>query len=473
MSAETEISFTADEDAHIRTLGISVLVVYATGIVVMEMSGVLKPFILALFFSVLLSPVVDYLTMKRTCECNRKCVADKEKIACREKCTMCGTGPLHLTDEEKRALSCGQRTCRLFQEIWGSWVDLFTTCRFPFWLALLVAISLVFLLIFMIFLIIWSAVATLIDNQEIYEEQFYLLINSTAEWITSAGYEISDQEIIDEFEDFDWEHVAEEVFAIFTESVAFFCEILLFLVYILLSRNPKADYDLKTGEIREEAVTTASTVKEGIKKYLMTKSLIATLNGLLAGFLLAAFSVPLAPTFGLLTIFMDFIPNVGSIIATLLPLPILFFDPSIGTTNAIIVFLLMTTMQMLVGEIIEPMVVGHQMNVHPLTVLLALVFFNFVWGISGMILSIPIVICFKIIVESSTYDDRLKAKIIYFIENNMFDAPEEEEEEEETAAPVKKNKEKEEEKNADAIQMEEVNKPAVNSAPEAPQASKT
>ena len=62
-----EVSHAYNEagDSHLRTLGIGLLATYATGWLVMELSGILKPFVLGLFLSVLLGPVIDYLVQAK------------------------------------------------------------------------------------------------------------------------------------------------------------------------------------------------------------------------------------------------------------------------------------------------------------------------------------------------------------------------------------------------------------------------
>jgi predicted PurR-regulated permease PerM len=405
-------------DAHYRTLGILLLAVYATGVIVMELSGVLKPFVLALFMSLVLAPLMDYLTQHKTCECQRKCI--RKNNSSKQSARSCG-GVI----SEKGGDTVTERCSRCVSIIWSPCIDLCWTGKFPFPLALLSAILFVFGVLTVIALIIFSAVSELMDNQEVYTEQFYLIINNTAEWATNNGYAITEEELLHEVESYDWGSIAEAAMDWAYESVSFFAEVMLFLVYILLSRNPIREFaiDADGNEVENvahiEEKKVSGYVRDDIKKYLVTKTGIAVINGLLAGTLLALFGVPLAATFGLLTVFMDFIPNVGSILATLLPLPILFFDPSIGLTNAIVVFMLMGCMQLFVGEIVEPVVVGHQCNVHPLTVLLGLVFFGFVWGISGMILSIPIIIALKIVCEHNDYP--LAKTVQNFIENNIFD----------------------------------------------------
>ena len=112
----------------------------------------------------------------------------------------------------------------------------------------------------------------------------------------------------------------------------------------------------------------------------------------------------LAFLFGLITFVANYIPNVGAIVATLLPLPFVLLDPSVSTavryarcrhaardTRAprrhpaavharLLAFILPLSAHMLVGNVIEPKVFGSRMELHPIVVLLSLAFWGSLWG---------------------------------------------------------------------------------------------
>ena len=115
--------------------------------------------------------------------------------------------------------------------------------------------------------------------------------------------------------------------------------ILIFLVYLLLGRErPTAaastacfDDQLDHGDAEDpRRLKLQHRMTCEIQEYLTCKTLIALLNGLLAGVILALFGVPFYIVFATLTFFLDFIPNIGSILGTLMTLPILLLDPNLG-----------------------------------------------------------------------------------------------------------------------------------------------
>ena len=101
-------------------------------------------------------------------------------------------------------------------------------------------------------------------------------------------------------------------------------------------------------------------------------------------------------TFGILAFLLNFIPSIGSIIATLLPIPIAaaqFQSP----WPIVYVVAVPGIIQNVIGNIIDPKIMGDELNLHPITVLLALSFWGLLWGITGMFLATPITAVLRIV----------------------------------------------------------------------------
>ena len=114
---------------------------------------------------------------------------------------------------------------------------------------------------------------------------------------------------------------------------------------------------------------------------------------------LADLGVPLAVVFGMFAFLLNFIPNVGSMISVLLPVPVVFLNPEITTTTAVLAIALPGAVQFSIGNIVEPKVMGHSLALHPVTVLVALVFWGMLWGAVGVILAVPMTSSLKILFD--------------------------------------------------------------------------
>ena len=110
------------------------------------------------------------------------------------------------------------------------------------------------------------------------------------------------------------------------------------------------------------------------------------------------FGVLFAVLWGVLTFLLNFIPNIGSMISVVPPVLItLFHFGSISKTLGVAVALV--ALQTVVGNFIEPKMMGKGLDLSPLTVLLSLLFWGWMWGIPGMLLSVPLTAAIKIAFE--------------------------------------------------------------------------
>lgn len=177
--------------------------------------------------------------------------------------------------------------------------------------------------------------------------------------------------------------------------------IALILLFMLMSRNKlpkKVDraFNPKTA-IRISNIV--ENVNHQIQRYIITKSIISLITSGFVMIILALFGVEFVVIWGILTFILNFIPNIGSLLATVLPLIIAFLqfeDPMIVFWLAV----LLVVVQQVMGNLVEPKWLGKSMNLSPLVILFSLIFWGWLWGIIGMFLSVPITVMIKIILEN-------------------------------------------------------------------------
>lgn len=137
-------------------------------------------------------------------------------------------------------------------------------------------------------------------------------------------------------------------------------------------------------------------IQNSITKYLFVKFMISILSGVVLGTVLMLFNVPFWALFGACAFFLNFIPNLGPIIAGLLPFPIVLLEFGIGI-ELILITTITVTAKFFIGNILEPKVMGENLGVHPIVVMLSLFFWGVIWGIPGMFLSVPLTAIIKIL----------------------------------------------------------------------------
>lgn len=139
-------------------------------------------------------------------------------------------------------------------------------------------------------------------------------------------------------------------------------------------------------------------IQEGVSRYIGIKTVFSLTTGLLVGGTLYFFGVDLALLFAFLVVLLNFIPSIGSVIATLIPLPIVIVQFGFGW-QLIAILTITGFIQFLVGNVLEPKLMGAKMDLHPVTVIFFLVFWGLVWGVAGMFLAVPITSVLKIVLD--------------------------------------------------------------------------
>ncbi len=179
----------------------------------------------------------------------------------------------------------------------------------------------------------------------------------------------------------------------------------IFVIFLLAGRNPHAV--IKNILYLE--------IEQKIRSYISTKLIISLITGTLVGLTLSLFGLELALVFGILTFLLNFIPSVGSLLATLLPIPVAFAQFSGSPWTIAGVILIPGAIQMIIGNGIEPKIMGEGLELHPVTVLLALSFWTLLWGPIGAILAVPITAAIRIVLmrfESGQLAGNLMAGIL-------------------------------------------------------------
>jgi predicted PurR-regulated permease PerM len=110
--------------------------------------------------------------------------------------------------------------------------------------------------------------------------------------------------------------------------------------------------------------------------------------------------VDFAVTWGAVAFFLNFIPTIGSIVASIPPilLALVQFYPNFWP--GLITALVLVTIQLSMGNGIAPKVMGDQLNLSPVVILLSLLFWGWLWGIVGALLSVPIASAIKIVCDN-------------------------------------------------------------------------
>lgn len=175
---------------------------------------------------------------------------------------------------------------------------------------------------------------------------------------------------------------------------------LIFLAFIVAGAN-KLEKRLRkvlTDSGNKRTFIVLDNIRQQMKKYFLNKTIISLGTSLTSMFFVLIFKVDFVIMTGLLIFVLNFIPNIGSIVASAFPILICFLQYGFGWRLIGISFFMITT-QMTFGNIIEPNFMGDRLNLSPVVVLISLIFWGWVWGAIGMIIAVPLTSAINIILK--------------------------------------------------------------------------
>jgi AI-2 transport protein TqsA len=258
--------------------------------------------------------------------------------------------------------------------------------RLPRVLAIFATGLLALLLLWMLGGLLSTSVAQLAANASSYQAQISHLIDLVADPLARLGIElpagISAAGI-------SGRAIGETLLGATNAIVELLSQSLLvtiFVIYLLIGGSKPP-----TGVWRE--------IELRVQRYLITKAILSAATGVLVGLTLSILGVDLALAFGLFAFLLNFIPTVGSVIATLLPLPVVLVSPEISATTATLAIAIPGAIQFVIGSVLEPKIMGDSLDLHPIAILIALIFWGMLWGVVGMLLAAPITAVMKILFE--------------------------------------------------------------------------
>jgi len=177
--------------------------------------------------------------------------------------------------------------------------------------------------------------------------------------------------------------------------------ILIYLGFLFLEQghfNKKIAALVSDREREEDINKLLHRIRDDIQKYVIIKVFTSSLTGILSYVFLRFMEVDFAGVWGLIIFLLNFIPTVGSIVATIFP-ALIAFAQSDGYSLFFIVLSGVGLIQICIGNILEPRLTGSSFNLSPIVILLNLALWGYIWDIPGMFLCVPFLIIITIILS--------------------------------------------------------------------------
>eukprot|EP00903_Cladosiphon_okamuranus_P016652 g15355.t1 len=378
----------------------------ALGFMMFFLRTILIPFAIAVFLMYLLQPMVNYLCKppRRWCD---KCIKRRGEVCC-EGCFRVTKSRTYsaLSAEEIFELELE----RPVEPVAGDGgCGFFNKPLVPRWMAVILAIAVVLTALATVGAIVYGSMINLQNNFEKYEigaEKFAALIDSC---LKKYHYSIDE-----DFMPFALQHLRDQVprvLKVVLSCLQYFFLVAIFLVYLLIS------------PVKPIKSSVWGIIDLHIRRYIRLKTMVGMLAATVVTGILWVLGVQMAYVFGIITFVLNFVPNLGPMIATFLPMPLVIFDPDMSHLNQVLAFVLPTTAHLVVGNLVEPGLFGESFELSPVVVLLSLAFWGSLWGIPGMILAVPMVVIMRIVCDH--LDHPYAKTLMRLLEGNVFEAREE------------------------------------------------
>ena len=260
----------------------------------------------------------------------------------------------------------------------------------PAWLQRVFASILTLGVLWGIFSIISLNVGLISANADKYDDNLQLFLAQVRDFTESKDYIPDLRESIQEI---DYQSIVSGVFNSVSTLLGNVALVIVYIIFFLIEENylgTKMNKLFKRKDRQQNVIETIGRITKSVNKYFTVKTEVSLLTAVVSYLIMLAFGVDFPVLWAFIIFILNYIPYIGSLVASLLPAIFVIFQFA-SFWPFVYVFMCIEVIQIFVGNYVEPKMMGRTLNLSPLVVIIALSFWGSIWGILGMILSVPIV----------------------------------------------------------------------------------
>jgi predicted PurR-regulated permease PerM len=277
--------------------------------------------------------------------------------------------------------------------------------KIPKFIVLVFLLVFIFILFYFLGVLIYSSASSFVARFPAYSDRVVETIKNLF-----AQIEIPFEEVQNYIKTINWKEAIDTssitsllsgTFGSFAAFVGNLLLVLVFLMFMLAGRDALTGRVNKAFEQGRAAKIKGivNDIEDQVQHYLLIKTFVSLLTGFIAGIILFIGGIDFVLFSALLIFILNFIPNIGSVIAILFPLLIGFLQYGFSL-RVLLVFAGLVITQFIIGSIVEPRITGRSLNLSPIVILISLIFWGYIWGVIGMMLAVPLTSAFKIFCEN-------------------------------------------------------------------------
>ncbi|HBL4689428.1 AI-2E family transporter [Citrobacter sedlakii] len=232
-----------------------------------------------------------------------------------------------------------------------------------------------------------------------YRSSLVVPLKNLEPWLVRLGIGVSVDELVKYIDPNAAMTLVTNLLAQLSNAMSSIFLLLLTVVFMLLEvpQLPTKFQQILTRPV--EGMAAIQRAIDSVSHYLVLKTAISIVTGLVVWAMLAALEVRFAFVWGLLAFALNYIPNIGSVLAAIPPIAqVLVFG---GLYDALVVLAGYLMINLVFGNILEPRIMGRGLGLSTLVVFLSLIFWGWLLGPVGMLLSVPLTIIVKIALEQT------------------------------------------------------------------------
>jgi predicted PurR-regulated permease PerM len=372
---------------RLKTISMAVVLLVAVGFLAWYLQDILKLVLVAGLMAVVLEPVVNFLSVRPEAP-----AAWTRRL---RSCPPC---------------ACLASCCPDTASMLGALLDFLSTLRLPRVLAILTTLVLVLAVGTLLVVLMWNTVYDFVGRFDVYAAAWErALAEFKRTWKASPAASYLDIDTL--LGALDQSHLIDIGLLqnLFVNSVAVAGSLIMQLVLVciiwifLVMKPPIADPSAASGvgempgspsrlpgasRLGPQGVGTLRPI-DLTRLYLRWKAAISLGKALACGLIYALLQIPLWPLFSVLIFWLNWVPVFGGVVAVILPLPLGLVDPNLSWAGFAVLFFLPLLVQVVVDNLIDQLVMARAMVLHPVTIMGGLFTARAMWGVTGMVLSVP------------------------------------------------------------------------------------
>jgi len=269
----------------------------------------------------------------------------------------------------------------------------------PLWLSLLIMIVAVLLLQFGLAGLIGTSVNDFLQNLPSYETRLTQQTDMVVGWLAGLGVDVNEAFLSQILDTGSVMRLTATLFNSLGNAFTNTVIILLLVIFMLMEASSLPQKLGRRPDSSPDSMNRLHQMVDNVRDYMAIKTVISLVTGLLVFLLLTVLGVDYPVLWGVLAFALNYIPNIGSIIAAVPPVLLAFIQ--FDLLRVALVAAGFVVINFVMGNVVEPRFMGRGLGLSTLVVFVSLLFWGWLLGPVGMLLSVPLSIAVKIVLDSS------------------------------------------------------------------------